>query len=210
MLLLRLHIHAADGAAKRDLRGLIVSGDNELVSRFYCGLQIQQHQFSEGLLHAAPRWAEPVLGFVARCIDAVEFESSLPPPLSTVQLRVIDARRGMREIAQVSARLIGGEGASNPWHLVRDQCLEEAFGQAVVPSLPPPLNPPVLVEAGRSYCRLADLPADARLAANWVFRREDRLALAGGVKDAVSPEQMNAFLSNNMEVPRPFGGWLWP
>jgi hypothetical protein len=200
-----------DGAELHELRGIVASGDNELLSTFYCALQIQQHSFKEGLLAAIPRWSEPVLGFVARCLASVDFASDLirVQQFASATLSVVDARRGMRKIGEATARPGGSEDQLNPWQLVRDACLVDTYGCNVLPPTPTPLEPPVRLHESVPYCRLSDLPEDANFAANWVFKRAERLRV-GNLTDAVTPQQMHAFLSNNVDVPRPFQGWLWP
>ncbi len=213
MFLLRISLFDRERVLLRDFRGLITSATNELQTDFYTALAVHEGgRAAEGLLIGAARWSEPVLSFVARCIDAVELGGDLAlPPYSNGLFSVTDVRRGMREVAGFDfvpePRHDDVATVQRLWRNIRDRCLIKDTGTVTLPPLPSPLAPPVYDAPGGSYCRLADLPIDARTAAAWVLPRRGNVT---GVPDAVLPAAMHAFLCNEAEIPRPFFGWVWP
>lgn len=215
MFLLKLYLLDGSGGSLCELRGFVASVSDSLVSDFHVGVQSAgQENFLHGLLSRSPRYAEPVLGFVGRALSSLDFAGSTweLPPHHGLTMSVVDARRSMKQVAKLCVPLQRSELAEaslGPWDLVRRWCVQDVYGCERAPESPAPLDLPVRWHGEVRYCLLEELPADARLAARWVIPKDAKV-LVPGHKDAVSPETAFAFLSNQLEVPRPFGGWLWP
>lgn len=219
MFILSINLLDESSRSLVELRGFIASVSNDLLSDFHVGVQTPERPKSiHGMLRASPRWSEPILGFVGRAlstIDMLEANWNLPT-YSALEFELRDARRGMRQVASLSlpAVEISNERALQdkrlgPWDWVRRHCLHDAYGRDVVPEGPPAIELERRFSDERSYCLLTQLPPDARYAASWLIPSSARMEVAGE-RHAVSPEVVEDFLCNRLEVPRPFGGWLWP
>ena len=219
MFILSINLLDESSRSLVELRGFIASVSNELLTDFHVGVQTPERPKPiHGMLHASPRWSEPVLGFVGRAlstIDLLEANWSLPQ-YSALEFHLRDARRGMRPVASLSSPAVetSGERALRdeclgPWHWVRRRCLEVAYGRDAAPDEPTPVVLERYPSSSGTYCLLSELPADARYAASWVIPSTARLDVPGA-RHAVAPKLVEDFLCNRLEVPRPFQGWLWP
>ena len=207
MFSLQLSLLRGDCTALCELRGIVTAGESELLPTFYVALQGTEPRLTEGIVSGVSRWSEPALTFIARCIDSVDLEQVQWNALAfeSIDLRVVDWRRRQCTVAHLKAPA----SQANPWEAAREACLLASTDGIALPPSPSPLNLPVHTFEGTDYCTLGDLPAEARNAAQWVLRPSQRLEHPTR-RDAVSVDTMQAFLSNNVDVPRPFRGWLWP
>ena len=235
MFLLTLHVQSQTGQEML-LRGQISCATQGAQPDFSVSVETQDGAWSRGLLVGHHRWCEPVRAFVARALAAAfpaADESKCSGTsngsgvslikVSTLKLLVRDIRRGRRLVLEVNVSCELEREASKweLWALAARQCAVDAFGQAQCPPAPGPLRPKVY-EAGAAsdtgtgtgkavvrYVRRGELPAEVAMATSWVLGRSSRVNDAPE-PDAISVEAFEAFMLNEVDIPRPALGWLWP
>lgn len=218
MFLLTL-LAQTDSGQEMALRGQISGAGDGAQTDFNVSLMAADSSWTRGVLVAHHRWCEPVGGFIARALECVPNLSDCANDarlikVSTLKLLVRDFRRRMRPVLEVEvpceAQLaMSVEGL---WALVARQCALEAFGRPACPEATAPLRPTVheVVAEGRltRYVRGSELPPEVEFATSWVLGNSARPE--GVERDAISVKAFDAFMRNEVEVPRPAFGWLWP
>jgi hypothetical protein len=231
MFLLTLHVQSQTGQEML-LRGQISCATQGAQPDFSVSVEMADGAWSRGVLVGHHRWCEPVRAFVARALAAVSLaadESKFSGSgvslikVSTLKLLVRDFRRGRRLVLEVDVPcVLEGEASKGElWALAAQQCVVNAFGQAECPPAPGPLRPKVY-EAGADsdtgtgtgkavvrYVRRSELPYEVAMATSWVLGRSSRVNDAPE-PDAISVEAFEAFMLNEVDIPRPALGWLWP
>jgi hypothetical protein len=219
MFLLTLLVQAESGL-EMTLRGQISGAGEGAQPDFNVSCRMANGSWVRGVLAAHHRWSEPVQEFIARALAAVPRASEGPNggslvKLSTLKLSVRDFRRGRRLVAEVVVPCEGQPevSPSDLWSLAAQQCVLDAFGQSECPAPTGPLLP-TIHESGKGaersrYVRAVELPAQVQMATSWVLGKRFRPTDVPE-PDAISAEAFDAFLRNEVEIPRPALGWLWP
>jgi hypothetical protein len=153
-----------------------------------------------------PRWAEPLTGFVARCIaQALQAEPQLARPV--VRLATLNILLNRTHLREVHAGLHDGVPHSSGyqldvtavdtpptlWQLVQWSLAFDAWGTVQMPPVPAPLAPPGYYHDGVTYCRTSDLPIEARVKIEgWLWGQT--MPVIPGVQDACYQSDMERFL----------------
>lgn len=162
-------------------------------------------QTIQAVLHGYPRWSEPLVALVARCLELVAGKSvaRIPTDLRLAALSITLDRCELAEIYLVpdpeSTSEVGPwtptntTGSLSLWSLMQRRLSCEVWGMAEVPPLPAPVSVPVYQQDAIPYCRTRDLPDDVRIVfAQWAFGRA-RPDIAE-VEDAVHVSDVSKFL----------------
>ena len=217
MFLLKLHLLPAKGG-ELILRGQMSSDGEGRQPDFRVSVQTGGHEeWNRAVLPSFPRWCEPVQAFVARALAALPDQSGLVlEPLSTLKLEVRDFHRSRKLVLSASARYFPedvGErpepASCDPWRLIARQCANEAFGQVQCPAVPGELRPRIYEAPSGKCVRSSELSLEIQMAANWVLGTRAKPADVPN-RDAIGLDAFNAFLNNEVDIPRPALGWLWP
>jgi len=153
-----------------------------------------------------PRWAEPLTGFVARCIaQALLVEPQLARPV--VRLASLNISLNRRHLREVHAGQHNGVLHSNGceldapasdtpptlWQLMQWSLAFDAWGTVQMPPIPAPLSPLVYYHDGVTYCRTSDLPGEARARIEgWLWGQT--MPVIPDVPDACYQSDMERFL----------------
>lgn len=162
-------------------------------------------QTIQAVLHGYPRWSEPLVALVARCLELVAGKSVARIPTG-LRLAALSITLDWCELAEIclvpDPESTSGIGPWTPtnttasislWSLMQRRLSYEAWGMTEVPPLPAPVSVPVYQHGAIPYCRTRDLPDDARIVfARWAFGRA-RPDIAE-VEDAVHVTDVSAFL----------------
>ncbi|MDL1907791.1 hypothetical protein FBR03_10115 [Betaproteobacteria bacterium PRO1] len=162
-------------------------------------------QAIQAVLPGYPRWSEPLVALVARCLELVACKSvtRIPTGLRLAALSVTLDRCDLAEIHLLPDAESMSECASltptntpasiSLWSVMQRRLAYEAWGTTEAPPLPAPVSIPVYRHGAIRYCRARDLPYAARsVFAQWAFGRE-RPDIAE-VEDAVHARDISAFL----------------
>ena len=151
-----------------------------------------------------PRFAEPLALFVARAIEQVlahRRDVCLTAPQGHGALQ-IDLNRTHLQRVQWALRdgtlLVDGLSVRTPpgaphWQVAQFALCLQQTGGILMPPTPAPLRPPILLHDGVPYCRLSDVPEEARQA----YRKRHALStcpLVPGCADACYPWDLHGFL----------------
>lgn len=164
-----------------------------------------EDQAIQAVLPGYPRWSEPLVALVARCLELVAGKSvtRIPTGLRLAALSITLDRCDLAEIHLVPDPESTSENAwwtpaSTPasislWSVMQRRLAYEAWGMTEAPPLPAPVSVPVYRHGAIRYCRARDLPYAARsVFAQWAFGRA-RPDIAE-VEDAVHVRDVSAFL----------------
>ena len=160
---------------------------------------------ARGELQDHPRWSEPLIAVVARCLNSA-LEDRLDPWFAFQHATLDVALRGQRiaNLACVSQlwptcsreqlpSLFDAAAPPNAWAIACLACTASAWQQLSMPPMPKPLHVPVYEYAGIRYCRAADLPDEARETFDrWAFGAST--PAVPGVPDAVFEWDVQHFL----------------
>lgn len=123
----------------------------------------------EGVLRGHPRWAERLTGLLARCIAVAEPEHTLPIGEWRVATLIVRRRgRFLMEMHATSGDALESTFDSRPipvkpvWQLMRWRLADDAWSQSDPPRMPEPIRLAVYRDGTTSYCRVSDLPPEAR------------------------------------------------
>lgn len=164
-------------------------------------------QFAHGVLRDHPRWSEPLIGVLARCLEASlegrELVRWFDYRHATLNVRL----RGQLVIHDVACadRVALERGRDdlptpfdtsapqNVWDVARLACASLAWGELSIPRMPEPLQLPVYDHEGTRYCRSSDLPDEACVAFDRCSFGASRPSVPG-VLDAAFEWDMQHFL----------------
>lgn len=161
---------------------------------------------AQGQLQDHPRWSEPLVGIVARCLDSALQGCHLDRWFDYGHASLDIALNGRRinylacveqpwlTLSRENApQQFDGTAQPNPWSVASLACAAAAWKQNSLPPMPEPQQMSVYDHEGTRYCRTADLPQEARaLLESWSFGAS-RPAVPG-VPDAVFEWDMRHFL----------------
>lgn len=160
---------------------------------------------AQGQLLSYPRWTESLEAFVARCLQsALQASPFLPRPALRVATLTVHLNRQCLQEYQAawpqdwvppgaSAELAEEGGYPTAWELIQRRLAFLAWGSDETPSMPAAVEPRVYYAAGVEYCRLSDLPLDARLQCErWMWGLS--MPRIAGVEDACYAADMARFL----------------
>ena len=136
----------------------------------------QGRPFASAQLLEYARLAESYEALVARCLHLALTVAKPQEPIR-YRLATLGVRLGSEFMFELHSRPsrpsrdddgvnrlehLHDENVGRLWQGIAWEAASYAFGAIDIPQLPPFLEPPVRYHAGISYCRLSDLPADAR------------------------------------------------
>ena len=166
---------------------------------------------ARGQLLAYPRWSEELAAFVARCLaKALESRPKLacnPIRIATVEVRLADALlletsiqlRGGRAFVEgcpIEAPTLAKVAPWEPpplWQLAAWALAYREWATCEIAPLPALVEPPVYYHGGLTYCRLSDLPWEARRhCERWLFGQA--VPEVPGVLDAIFASDMARYL----------------
>ena len=219
MFVLNLTFSEWQTGRPKSLRGLIACASDGEAPDYWVSLGGSGQPFRRAMLKAYPRWAEPVRAFVARAIEAVELADGNDDVGFNVPLECVveDWRtKGLVDVISVGAdapraRLFSDNRPRfvDPWSMVRRHCAFQAFGGQRIPMAPEGVRLRLYQDAGGAYCRLSDLPHEARAVAERAIGAPSRMFVPA-IPDAVQPWAVAAFLQSNLPDHREASAWTWP
>lgn len=167
---------------------------------------LNEELVSEGVLQGHPRWSEPLTGLLARCIAVAEPAHASPiEPWRVVTLVVRQRRRLLMEVQAINEdglELQPGlqrKVAQSAWQVMRWQLANDAWDQTEPPPMPEPLHVPVYSDGVTLYCRIIDLPSEARARfEEWSIGRP--VPSIRHVDDAAFPDDIDAYFGRGTSL----------
>jgi hypothetical protein len=184
-------VQAVRGGRKADFHVILYDENGDLIG--------------QAQLLGYPRWSEPLIALVARCIAKV-LEGAPSLSRSAFRYASLDIRLNREQVLEVGTQLRDGKAycegwpiemptnePAGPWQLLCWALAYVQWGTAEIPAIPAAVDPPVYYHDGTTYCRLGDLPDEARcFCGRWLWGQA--VPTVPGVDDACFSLDMARFL----------------